>query len=721
MIFRPRRPAPDPQPAPSPVPAAPQPDPLVPPLSDPDPAAPDPPRRAGRLRTALILLACALAVALTATAPALMFALGDIARFAHPADIDNPYTSRTVDGDDLYLVRMLHERQEASVAASAGQQSSGQSLYLGASFSYDSMQNDVSLSVRCSEILRQLADGGVLPYNWVDETLAATSYDPYSFRGSSDSLGFTVIGYFPGWNGETQQMSMTLESRTGKLVSLQMIAPSDASAPDASTVLSAWIQLCDLDILGDWAAPAGTQWESTGLYSARGGLLATCVTVYNEDQGLWGISLDLVPCTQDELTAAAQAQDMTQAAQSTGTMVRMNTQSQQGYYFNSGSDLYFLELTDNGLYRMMDLDYESGTLCCVCQKSLCQHDSSDCPACFARDGAIYVDDSGQIYVFQAGESSDNVSHPAVLYAIDPGGKQTTVVATLYSASDLEPLAVCNGLLYIRQYGNAAGTNPLDDPTPDTVISVSLTTGQRSVTPTRMGSSEELLGVCDGFLVTVRQLDGRAFRNPLLTPSFLSTWTDQQICLEMDLLNPATGERYRITRLDGQYMGNGGGLYVSDTWLVPTWSSAPDAADMGTLTLWLVSLSSGSADEFVLPLPSLPTIPNVVPLASRMADGKSGSYSDLPWIYLSNLSDGNGTFYDAIYQMDFGSLLRIEPSLSPDSWQIIAVTDDLRLVLEQSDPSFSSRSMTMLLPWELTDSVVRSLLEENALTLEETLP
>lgn len=721
MIFRPRRPAHEPQPAPQSEPSRPQFDPLVPPLSDPDPAAPDPPRRAGRLRTALILLACALAVAMTAAAPALMFALGDIARFARPADVDKPYASRTVDGDDLYLVRMLHERQEASVAASAGQQSSGQSLYLGASFSFDSMQNDISLPVRCAEILRQLADGGVLPYNWVDETLAATSYDPDSFRGSSDSLGFTVIGYFPGWTDDVQQMSMTLESRTGKLVSLQMIAPDDASVPDASTVLNAWIQLCDLDILGDWTIPVGTQWESTGLYSARGGLLATCVTVYNEEQGMWGISLDLVPCTQDELTAATLAQELSQAAESSGTMVRMNTWSQQGYYFNSGSDLYFLQPTDTGLYRMTDLNYTDGTLSCVCRKSLCQHDSTDCPACFTRDSAIYVDDSGRIYVFQEGERSDSVSQPSVLYAIDPGGKETSVVATLYSTSILEPLAVCNGLLFVRQYGSSAEVNPLTDPTPDTVLAVSLTTGERSVTPTRMGSGEEILGVCDGFLVTVRRIDGRAFRNSLLTPSFLSTWTAQQIYLEMDLLNPATGERYRIAQLDGQYMGNGGGLYLSDTWLVPVWSSAPDAADTGTPTLWQVSVSAGTASLFTLPLPSLSTIPNVEPLASRMADGRSGSYNALPWIYLSGLLDENNTLYDVIYAVDSGSLLRIEPSLYEDSWQIIAVTDDFCLVLERCDPLSPIREMAMVPPEDLIDPGIRSLLEENALTLEETLP
>ena len=87
----------------------------------------------GRI-TALAAAGCVLAVLLTMLAPSAMFTLGDAARFSNAARMDTPYQSRTVEGDDLYLVRMLNERAEAESAAYQAEASDGNSsqpIYFG--------------------------------------------------------------------------------------------------------------------------------------------------------------------------------------------------------------------------------------------------------------------------------------------------------------------------------------------------------------------------------------------------------------------------------------------------------------------------------------------------------------------------------------------------------------------------------------------------------------
>lgn len=664
------------------------------------PDAPALPRR-GRLRGVWIVLGCVLAVALTAAAPAAMFALGDMARFSRPADADRPYVSRTVDGDDLYLVRMLHERQEAALAASLGGQDSGQPLYLSASFSYETMQFDSGLVTRCAAMLRQLADGGVLPYNWISGVLAAASTNAWTFRGSSDSLGFTTIGYFPGENDGSQQMSMTLESRTGKLVSLQLTQTVAADPPDTATVLYAWVAMNDLDILGDWAPPAGTQWESSGLYSARGQLLATCVSAFDDAAGRMVLSLDLVPCTEDELTASAAAEPARAGLTDGALMVRMGQRSDMlwQYSFNTGSSLYYLSPIEGGYSRLMRLDYDSYTCGCGCRKAGCGHRDASCPAVLPQDGPLFVDAAGRVYLWpHSGELAvDDLSTPATLLCFDPAANETSSVATLYNGAALTPLAVRDNVLYVRQAANAADRAE-NDPAPDTVLAVDLAAGSRTATPTLLARDETVAGVQGSCLVTVRRRDPRAAVSGLTTPLFLSEPLSTAVQLEVDLLDPATGQRWQVAALDGAALASANRLTES-AWLFCTWSGAAGADTAGEASLWAVDLETGIVDGYTFLPPYLSS--NLKTIGGWMADTPANADCSIPpWLYLPQVEQGETGLADCLYMLDSGDTLRIVPGLYSSGWEIVAAADDGRLVLRATTSEPNNAPFALLYPGEL---------------------
>ena len=645
--------------------------------------------------------ACALAAALTMAAPTLMFAVGDAARFGRPSAAQSPYQSRPVEGDDLYLVRLLKERDEAVLALNKSSEtgedkSAGGAFYLPAP---TDLQYSELLAPRCAEVLQEMEDAGVLPADWLEPLTGLAQDVPASFVGSTDTLGFLTIsggglqkaameaqGQETGaesdwaWPGGGVSLNLVVESRTGKAVSLQAgLSGVGYTAPDAASVLRAWVALNDLDILGDWQAPAGTRWEQTGLYSANGGLLATFVWAEDPWQDVSMLSLDLVPCTAAELSAAraagsGEASGIADGMVQSGALQRPGA---PGAGFNDGSGYYFAQPVPgqaDGLMRIVRVDYAAGSRGCVCTLPGCSHDSLDCPACFDGQGAseasLYVEE-GQVYVLLPfADAVAGGGEPARVLAVAADGRSRRTVAELQT-DDLEYVAAGGGTVYglVHTDGYDYGTQPAN------LVEIRLADGQRTLTPTLVASGETVLGCQGGCLVTARPVDGRAGNGQFR----VALGDEGQV--ELCLLDPASGSRRRVAELTGASAGFG--VRGEDThWLVRTSGYASGGADY----LNWVDLLSGEVETTVgggL---------EGVPLAALAAAGDT--FWD-GWVYFPNaVTDGGG---NSDLMMAAASEVWF-PSLGDQGWYPAAATGDGRLLLGEEGAAPEGGRMALFDPF-----------------------
>ena len=621
------------------------------------------PRPAAGAKTAWAVAGCALAVALTMLAPLALFAAGDAARFSRGEEMTAPYQPRTVAGDDLYLVRMLAERSDAEVASyqtsmdGAGELDDSQPIYLSGS---DNLQYSPVLAPRCKEVLSELVDAGVLRYDWVSTLLDEPDDVTQSwFYGASDTLGFLTISRREEGGEGQEQMRMTLESRTGKVVALQLdLNTAYATQPDAESVLRAWVAFNDLDILGDWQPPAGTRWQDTGLYSARGGLLATCVSV-NLAEGHMAISLDLVPCTPEQLQAAAlagqgEASGITDAQiDAAQTLYRLDSR-----ICNQGEVVYYLR-DAGGHSLVMCLDTIHGLAWPACRVSGCPHAGPECPACIEREvAALHRADDGGVYLFlPESYERDGQRLPPQILEIAADWQSRRTVAEL-TGDHAGFLAVGQGVAYVALNSEESdyGTQPRR------VAAIDLATGQRTLTPTLLDNNEQLQGCCGNCLMVMRSVSGRADRNPGSGYSDLSSQIDQRVAtMEAELIDPATGARRHIAWLPGSLSGGGqpyNGMVDGSEWLFTTYTL--NTAD--ELETWNVVVDLRSGEPRALQLPSNLFVTNAA-LAPEGGFAGGWLYITQPGIYGSVL----------LYAPDAGEQYEIPDNIPHNGWNPQALT------------------------------------------------
>lgn len=230
----------------------------------------------------LLLAVCAAAIVPLAAIPLGWFALTDAAMVGQTRDQQTPYTSILPTGDDYYLLRQLKTRVELAKRGSTGpvysEEDGVQGMYLsGATFSGNMTYADSDMVAYRDEVLTTLVDGGVLPQTWYDQVMEEIDYWAGSTYYSTDSLGFLRLKTYVGDDSGTCLLDLEVDSRTGKVVAL-WISAVQGHEIDASTVLPAWVELNELDGLGDWTVPVGTDYEQSGLYSKNGQALMTCAT-----------------------------------------------------------------------------------------------------------------------------------------------------------------------------------------------------------------------------------------------------------------------------------------------------------------------------------------------------------------------------------------------------------------------------------------------------------
>lgn len=258
-----------------------------------------------KAKRGLLLAVCAAAIVPLAAIPLGWFAVTDAALVGQRQNQETPYTSLVPTGNDYYLLRQLNTRVKLAERGSTGpiysEEDGVQGMYVsGATYSGGMNYADSDMVAYRDEVLKTLVDGGVLPQTWYDQVKEEIDYWAASTYYSTDSLGFLRLKTYVGENSGICLLNLEVDSRTGKVVSL-WISALQGHEIDASTALPAWVELNELDGLGDWTVPTGTDYEQSGLYSQNGQALMTCATgvdTYSSYGDLRQfLSLQLGPCT----------------------------------------------------------------------------------------------------------------------------------------------------------------------------------------------------------------------------------------------------------------------------------------------------------------------------------------------------------------------------------------------------------------------------------------
>ena len=122
---------------------------------------------------------------------------------------------------------------------------------------------------------------------------------------STDTAGFLFFNAYASEDATKMGdsfCSFTIESRTGKIVTMQIKMPrlQEQKAPDLATVQN-YLAYLELDALSDWIQPENTPFAQSGLYSANAQLLAYCSqdTILKTDTQI--IEYSLVPLEEKQI------------------------------------------------------------------------------------------------------------------------------------------------------------------------------------------------------------------------------------------------------------------------------------------------------------------------------------------------------------------------------------------------------------------------------------
>lgn len=259
-----------------------------------------------KLKRGWMLALCAAAIVPLAAIPLGWFTLTDAALVGQTHPQKAPYTSVVPTGDDYYLLRQLNTRVELARRNYSGSMYSAgdgvEGMYLfGATYSGGMTYAAEDMQQYRDEVLQTMVDGGVLPQTWYDQVKEEIDYWAAPTYYSTDSLGFLRLKTYVGENSQTCLLNLEVDSRTGKVVAL-WISALQGHEIDPANALPAWVELNELDGLGDWAVPTGTDYEQSGLYSKNGQALMTCATgvdTYSSSEIRQFLSLQLGPYTKE--------------------------------------------------------------------------------------------------------------------------------------------------------------------------------------------------------------------------------------------------------------------------------------------------------------------------------------------------------------------------------------------------------------------------------------
>lgn len=347
-------------------------------------------------RGKLLMLACAALVAVLACLPLLWFRAQDARMFGTVNQSSGLYESRDVSGDDFYLLQQVKNRTQMNRTdwmVSAGLDGTA-ALYTPAGNNRYNMTSSDTAADFAASLLTQLHDAEVLPDIWYH--VAADNLSSYSsgeLYTSSDSLGITRLLRYPHaaydesdpeYN-ESPTFALDYDNKTGRLLNLWVQAPLDdptllSGSPvllNISDLLNAWVQWEGLTDLGDWTVPYGSDYAETGLYSARGNALLTCV--------YGSFTLDDVPRAYYSMQLTWQPYAPTPQPGSTDLLPAEPLPETSDYYY---TDVIAYQWDDDRAAAVFDYDanlilrtnLSTGVQTVFCDVPGCTHTTSSCPA-----------------------------------------------------------------------------------------------------------------------------------------------------------------------------------------------------------------------------------------------------------------------------------------------------------------------------------------------------
>lgn len=204
-------------------------------------------RRLGRVLLSLLALVCTAAlVAATVYLPGWWFRQQDDALFTQVLERRRQGSHLSPEGEDLYLVRTLHTRNQqlAEAGASAGYTQQDYSL--------------AQLRPALTSTLDAMAKAGVLPAGLCTHLAVLAEGGGTELRYYTDLAGFEQIRcVFGDESGEWNSMGMELEPRTRRVVNFWLTAGHSTNEAqtvdyDADAALKAYRAWLGMDGLDDW-------------------------------------------------------------------------------------------------------------------------------------------------------------------------------------------------------------------------------------------------------------------------------------------------------------------------------------------------------------------------------------------------------------------------------------------------------------------------------------
>lgn len=566
----------------------------------------------------LMVLACVLLVAALACLPLFWFRTQDASMFGSARQEDSLYESRTVTGDNFYLLQQAKNRTQATLTSWQIPQelNTSVSMYSPAGNSRSEMTLSVNAASFAANLLSQLNEAGALPDAWYHAAADDLNSYGYELYTSSDSLGITRVLRFSrsaydvesSNSDECPIFALDYDNKTGGLLALWIQAPLDqsqelragsakaAQSPlldslDTTALLNSWVQWEGLSDLNDWTAPLGSDYADTGLYSASGNALLTCVTgtfsLDDTPRAYYSMQLNWMP-----YTPAPQPGDPALLPDTAVPDIVSAYYTDVSAFRQDESGRYEIDYNSSLILRT---DLQTGVQDVFCNIPGCTHTTDSCPARLtgssfsltAADDCVYLVSNGFASTLAAsvpGQDASSLSDdelmrwvqatnsgiPLALYTqeLEPYTPEDVAAARSWLSNILDQsrIEVLDGTTrkeLAHLDGQALTISYCDDTylygllqdhtatQPLRWFRMDRTTGQYETF--FLPDSSELCGVWENQLVLLREHS----REPLHTDSSLALTTigsvdseTQNTASEIILYDPATAQSRRLYTLPG---------------------------------------------------------------------------------------------------------------------------------------------------------------------------
>lgn len=258
---------------------------------------------------ALVVLLTGLIALCLSALPILFLQLDDILLFSkvHPRTYEK--NDIEVSGDDIYLARALTNQRKLQIEANNRYSFNeiSNNFYVSSQLNPENMtllwgEQGSAFFAQQVEIFIQ---NKILPQdygNMVKNALAEPKVECYYSTDTAGFLYFYAYASKEEFQMQNSFCSFTLESRTGKIVTLRAktLWSQKEDSPDLS-IAQNYITYLELDALSDWKQPKNTPFAESAFYSADAQLLVYCTHEFKKENDMQSFAYSVVPLEEKQL------------------------------------------------------------------------------------------------------------------------------------------------------------------------------------------------------------------------------------------------------------------------------------------------------------------------------------------------------------------------------------------------------------------------------------